>query len=166
MDEVLSAQCENLSVGSQHQCKSQVLCMREDMEFKGQEPILLFQRTLGFPGLLSDNSLPVTPALGKTFDCKGYPVTPTCIFREDMGIEEPADGVNFHCGKRQNGTIAQVTFAIWKRGCSQRSVARASLPKEPPRRGEPEGSRFQRGDPQLRHALLAAWMRKSRPRSR
>ncbi|KAL6038032.1 hypothetical protein STEG23_019373, partial [Scotinomys teguina] len=22
-------------------------------------------------------------------------------FREDMGIEEPADGVNFHCGKRE-----------------------------------------------------------------
>ncbi|KAL6069981.1 hypothetical protein STEG23_001490, partial [Scotinomys teguina] len=86
-------------------------------------------------------------------------------FREDMGIEEPADGVNFHCGKSkplgnkvplhrlltvcylkwtnrtqnkglpvlaktsgcsfnnrpflrpgQNGTIAQVTFAIWKGG--------------------------------------------------
>ncbi|KAL6038201.1 hypothetical protein STEG23_030969, partial [Scotinomys teguina] len=24
----------------------------------------------------------------------------TIYFREDMGIEEPADGVNFHCGKR------------------------------------------------------------------
>ncbi|KAL6087652.1 hypothetical protein STEG23_005391 [Scotinomys teguina] len=22
-------------------------------------------------------------------------------FREDMGIEEPADGVNFHCGKKE-----------------------------------------------------------------
>lgn len=52
------------------------------------------------------------------------------------------------------------------RGCSQRFAARACLPKEPPRRGSPEGSRFKRGDPQPRHALWAAWMRKSRPRSR
>ncbi|OBS81837.1 hypothetical protein A6R68_24173 [Neotoma lepida] len=47
----------------------------------------------------------------------------------------------------------------------QRAAA-SRLSREPPRRGEPEGSHFQRGDPQLRYALWAAWMRKSRPRSR
>ncbi|KAL6087763.1 hypothetical protein STEG23_008063 [Scotinomys teguina] len=31
-------------------------------------------------------------------------------FREDMGIEEPADGVNFHCGKREERNFAAFNF--------------------------------------------------------
>lgn len=53
-----------------------------------------------------------------------------------------------------------------RRGCSQRSVARACVPEEPPRGEDPARSCSPREDPQPSRGGRAAWLRRTQPRSR